>query len=117
MVYVLEEDHHLSLCNHRATACELTPARKCCEMGDAAVVLATAAWIFSPLALLLPIAVRDLRRHARVGGFAPTAQSTDEAGDHARGERSGNERSGRYTIAKPRAGIVNMPSSTQKHVP
>jgi hypothetical protein len=34
-------------------------------MGDAAVLLATAAWIFSPLALLLPIAVRDLRRHAR----------------------------------------------------
>jgi hypothetical protein len=47
-------------------------------MRDAAVLLATAAWIFSPLALLLPIAVRDLRQHARTGGFAPTAQITDK---------------------------------------
>ena len=66
----------------RGTACELAPAGKYFEMGDAAVLLATAAWILSPLALLLPIAVRDLRRHARAGSLAPTVQSTNKAGDH-----------------------------------
>ena len=67
---------------YRAIACGFTPVGKYFKMGDAAVLLATAAWILSPLALLLPNAVRDLRRHALAGGLAPTAQSTDKASDH-----------------------------------
>jgi hypothetical protein len=37
-----------------------------------------------------------------------------KASDRARGEHSGNERSGRYTIAISRTGMVNTPSSTQE---
>ncbi len=41
-------------------------------MVDAAVLVATAASIFGPLALVFALAVRDFRRRARAG-FSPTA--------------------------------------------
>jgi hypothetical protein len=50
----------------------------------------------------------------RADGAPSAILFTRKAGDHIRGERSGNERSGRHTIAIPRTGIVNMPSSTQE---
>jgi hypothetical protein len=56
---------------YRATACDLTAVEKCPELGDAAVLLAPAAPIFGAPALVLLIAVRDLRRHDRAGSPAP----------------------------------------------
>ena len=53
-------------------------------MGDAAVLFATAASIFGAPALLLLIAVRDFRRHARAGSFAPAAPLDRNNGSHPR---------------------------------
>jgi hypothetical protein len=59
-------------------------------MADAAVLAATAASIFGPLALVYALAVRDFKRRARPG-FSATA--------------------------KPRTGIVNMAHSTPSMSP
>jgi hypothetical protein len=48
-------------------------------MADVAVLVATAASIFGPLALVFALAVRDFRRRARAG-FSPTAPSSDIGG-------------------------------------
>ena len=64
--------------------CNLTAVGKCLEMGDAAVLFATAASIFGAPALLLLIAVRDFRRHARAGSFAPAAPLDRNNGSHPR---------------------------------
>ena len=50
----------------------------------------------------------------RAGGEPGAILFRSKASDRARGEHSGNERSGGNTIAIPRNGIVNTPSSTQE---
>jgi hypothetical protein len=53
----------------------------------------------------------------RASGEAGAILFRRKAGDDARGECSGDERSGRHTIARPRTGIVNVASFNAKHFP